>query len=31
MEVRDMSKPINRRNMLRYSALAGAGALTSPL
>ena len=26
-----MSKPINRRNLLRYSALAGAGALTSPL
>ena len=26
-----MSKPINRRAMLRYSALAGAGALTSPL
>ena len=26
-----MSEPINRRNMLRYSALAGAGALTSPL
>jgi polygalacturonase len=26
-----MSKPINRRALLRYSALAGAGALTSPL
>ena len=26
-----MSNEINRRNMLRYSALAGAGALTSPL
>jgi hypothetical protein len=26
-----MSKPINRPALLRYSALAGAGALTSPL